>query len=352
MLIISTLVVRDQLKLVKTKNLGYDRENLLYVPVRGNILNDHQGLKAYLLADPAIKGFTTSSDIPTTTIHLWGSNSWEGMENDEDKLLYYYTTDFDFQATMGITMKEGRWFEMASDSTNYIINESAARHMGMDEPLGKWFAFGDNRGRIIGIMEDFHFKSLREKVEPMVVRSGIYFSYIIVRHETGMESRAIDKLKEAWNEFNPEYPFEYHSLAMDLDNMYIEESRKETLYSTFTILAIFISCLGLFGLAAYTIKKRKREIAIKKVLGADASDLAYNLSASFLKLGIIANIIIWPFTWYIMHNWLENFTYRVNIKVMFFGYALVISLLIIMLTITYHLFKAVRVNPVDAIKYE
>lgn len=352
MLIISTLVVRDQLKLVQTKNLGYDKENLLYLPVRGDILDDRQGLKAFLLADPAINGFTVCSDIPTTTIHLWGENNWEGMEENEDKLLYYYTTDFDFQKTMGISLKKGRWFDRATDSSNYIINESAAEHMGMDESLGKWFQNGETRGRIIGVMEDFHFKSLREKIEPLVVRMGSYFNYIIVRYEPGMENRAIDKLKEGWNEFNPDYPFEYHSLTADLKDLYVEEQRKETLYSIFTILAIFISCLGLFGLAAFTIKKRSREIAVKKVLGAEASDLMLSLSSGFLKLGILANVIIWPLTWYIMHNWLGNFTYRVDIKIIFFGYALLISLLIILLTIIYHLFKAMRANPVDALNYE
>jgi len=352
MLIISTLVVRDQLKLVKTKNLGYNKEHLMYLPVRGDILDDRQGLKAFLLADPSITELTTSSDIPTTTIHLWGGSSWEGMEPDEEKLFYYYTTDFDFQKTMKITMKEGRWFEMASDSGNYVINESAARHMGMDDPLGKWYSYGDNRGRIIGIMEDFHFKSLREKVEPLIVRTGYYSSYIIARHAPGMEARATDRLREAWEFYNPQYPFEYHSLEAELDSMYIEEQRKETLYGTFTALAIIISCLGLFGLAAYTIKKRKREIAIRKVVGASMSNLLVNLSTGFLWLGILANVVIWPLTWYLMNNWLENFTYRVNIKIIFFVYALVISLVIIILTLTYHLVKAARDNPVDAIRYE
>jgi len=352
MLIISTLVVRDQLDLVKTKNLGYNKDNLLYMPARGEILDDRKGMKEFLLADPAIQEVTISSDIPTTTIHLWGANSWEGMEENEEKMFYYYTIDFDFQECMGISLKEGRWFDMVTDSSNYIINESAAFHMGMEEPIGKWFQNGDTKGRIIGVVNDFHFKSLREKVEPLVFRIGRYFNYIIVRHEAGMENRTISKLKETWNEFNPEYPFEHHSLTTDLSNLYIEEQRKENLYSIFTFLAIFISSLGLFGLAAFTIKKRNREIAVRKVLGAGASDLVLSLSSGFVKLGILANIIIWPLTWYIMNNWLGNFTFRVNINLLFFAYALIISLVIILLTITYHLFKAMHANPVEALKYE
>jgi putative ABC transport system permease protein len=167
-----------------------------------------------------------------------------------------------------------------------------------------------------------------------------------------MEARATDRLREAWELHNPQYPFEYHSLGAELDNMYIEEQRKEILYGTFTALAILISCLGLFGLAAFTIKKRKREIAIRKVVGASMSNLVLNLSTGFVWLGILANVVIWPVTWYLMNNWLENFTYRVNIKIIFFVYALIISLVIIMLTLTYHLIKAARDNPVDAIRYE
>lgn len=352
MLIIASMVVSEQLNLVKSKDLGYDKENLIYFNNRGDILNDHQGLKAALLSDPAITSFTTSSDIPTTTIHLWGGLSWEGMEAGEDKLMYFYTTDFDFKNTLGIRMKEGRWFEMASDSVNYVINESAANHMGLENPVGKWFQHDEARGKIIGVIEDFHFKSLREKVEPLVIRAGEYFSYSIIKYKPGMESRAIEKLRTTWKEINPEYPFEYHSLTEELNNLYKEEKQKETLYSTFTILAIFISCLGLFGLAAFTIEKRHREIAIRKVMGATASTLVINLSSNFIKLGIIANIITWPITWYLMTNWLDNFTYRVDFNFLLYGYGLIATVIIIMLTIAYHISKAMHTNPADALKYE
>lgn len=352
MLIIATLVVRDQLNLVSTKDLGFDRNNLLYVPDRADLLEDYQGLKNMLLSDPAINNVSISSDIPTTTIHLWGSTSWEGKEETDEKLLYFYTTSFDFQQTMQLTIKEGRWFENTTDSTNYVINESAARHMGMENPVGKWFQQGEQRGIIIGVIEDFHFKSLREVVEPLVFRTGDYFNYLIVRHEPGAEKRATAKLSEVWEYYNPEFPFEYESLSQELNDLYIDEQRKETLFVTFTFLAIFISCLGLFGLAAFTIEKRTHEIAIRKVLGAGANDLILNLSSSFLKLGVLANIIIWPIAWFLMHNWLENFTYRVNIDFLFFGYGLLITIAIIMFTIAYHLLKAMRTSPVKTLNNE
>lgn len=352
LLIIATLVVRDQLNLVNTKDLGFNRENLLHMPGKSSFMDDYQGMKNMLLSDPSILDVSTSSDIPTTTIHLWGSNDWEGKEESEEKLLYFYTTSFDFKETMQISMKEGRFFDVSSDSVNYVINESAAQHMGMEEPLGKWFEHSEQRGRIIGVMEDFHFKSLREVVEPLVIRSGNYFHYVIVRFEPGAETRAIAKLSEVWEYYNPGFPFEYYSLTQDLEELYIEEQRKETLYSTFTLLAIFISCLGLFGLAAFTIEKRTREIAIRKVMGAGASDLIIKLSSSFLKLGILANIIVWPLSWFLMQNWLENFTYRVNINFIFFGYGLIITIIIIMITIAYHLFRMMKTSPVEALKNE
>ena len=352
MLIIATLVVRDQLNLVSTKDLGFDRNNLLYVPDRADLLEDYQGLKNMLLSDPAINNVSISSDIPTTTIHLWGNTSWEGKEEADEKFLYFYTTSFDFQQTMQLTIKEGRWFENTTDSTNYVINESAALHMGMKNPVGKWFQQGEQRGIIIGVIEDFHFKSLREVIEPLVFRTGDYFNYLIVRHEPNAEKRATAKLSEVWEYYNPEFPFEYESLSQELNDLYIDEQRKEILFATFTFLAIFISCLGLFGLAAFTIEKRTHEIAIRKVLGAGANDLILNLSSSFLKLGVLANIIIWPIAWVLMHNWLENFTYRVNIDFLFFGYGLLITITIIMLTIAYHLLKAMRTSPVKTLNNE
>lgn len=352
LLIIATLVVREQLELVSSKDLGYDKNNLIYFKNRGNILNDHQGLKETLLTDPSIKSFTTSSDIPTTTIHLWGGLSWEGMEPGEEKLMYFYTTDFDFKSTLNFIIKEGRWFELASDSNNYVINASAARHMGLKDPVGKWFKLDDAQGKIIGVLEDFHFKSLREEVEPLVIRTGEYFNYSIVKYMPGMEQRAIEKLTQTWKELNPEYPFVFHSLTDELDNLYLEEKKKETLYTTFTILALFISCLGLFGLAAYSMEKRHKEIAIRKIMGAKVSDLFLSLSSSFLKLGIVANIIVWPVSWYLMTNWLDNFTYRVNFNFLFFAYTLVATILIILLTVSYHLIKAMNTNPATTLKYE
>jgi putative ABC transport system permease protein len=352
LLIIATLVVKDQLNLVNSTNLGFNRENLIHVPDRNDFLSDYEGLRSMLLSDPAITDVSISSDIPTTTIHLWGNTNWEGKDDTNEKLLYFYTTSYDFQKTMQLSIKEGRFFESSSDSNNYVVNESAVSHMGMEDPVGKWFQQGEQRGKIIGVIEDFHFKSLREVVEPLVIRTGDYFHYLIIRHENGAEKRAIDKLREAWEYYNPGFPFEYQSLTQDLEDLYIKEQRTETLYSTFTFLAIFISCLGLFGLAAFTIEKRTREIAIRKVMGAEASNLIVSLSASFLKLGILANIIIWPLAWYLMNTWLQNFTYRVNVNFLFFGYGLIITIIIIMLTIAYHLFRVMRTSPVEALKNE
>ena len=352
MLIIATMVVREQLELVSSKDLGYDKENLIYFRNRGNILNDHQGLKERLIADPSITSFTTSSDSPTTTIHLWGELSWEGMEPGEDKMMYFYTTDFDFVETLGISIKEGRWFELASDSNHYVVNESAASHMGLEDPVGKWFQLDESRGRIIGVMEDFHFKSLREQVEPLVIRAGNYFNYSIVKYLPGMEKRAIEKLTQTWKEINPEYPFEYHSLSDELDSLYLEEKKKGILYGPFTLLAIIISCLGLFGLAAFTLEKKHREIAIRKTMGAGVTDLFLNLSSGFLKLGILANILVWPISWFLMNNWLNNFTYRVHFNYWLFGYGLAASLLIILLTVSYHIIKAMHANPAATLKYE
>ncbi len=349
-LIIMTLIVHDQIIMVQSKGLGYNKENLLIIPVRGDILVDYQELRAKLMEDPSIVNISVSSDIPTTTIHLWGGNAWEGQEEKGSEQFNFYTTDYNFLQTMGLTLKEGRWFEQSTDSVNYVINEAAAKFMGMEKPIGKWFENSNRRGRIIGVVKDFNFKSLREKVAPLIFRAGSNYQYIIMRFQPEMEKQAIKKITEMWDERNTVFPIKYDLLTDQLAQMYVDEHKKETVYKIFTLLAILLSCLGIFGLTAFTLEKRKKEVAIRKVMGAGIHEIVLSLSSSFVKLTIIANIITWPFTWYLMSIWLNTFSFRVNINYFYFVYAFVISMLILSLTIAYHVIIALRTNPADSLK--
>lgn len=351
-LIIATFVVFDQLEFIKNKELGYNKDNLVYLPARGNLLVDFNQSSKELLENPSIESFTISSDIPLTNIHLWNVESWEGKDDDTPNIMYFYMAGFDFLETMGITIKEGRSFSMTTDSNSYIINQAAADYMGMTDPLGKWISRGNNKGRIIGVVEDFHFKSLKTDIEPLIIQAKGYYNYLIARLVEGRRMQGIAALESFWKKKNSDYPFEYHFLENDLNKMYQDEHKKGIIFKYFTFLAIFIACLGLLGFIIYTLEYRAKELAIRKVLGSGNMKLFSLLSKDFTKLTIIGNFIAWPVIWFIMKKWLDNFQYHIPFSVKYFIFALLISVLIIFITMSLIILKAVSINLADTLKSE
>ena len=350
-LIIGTIVVHRQLTYIRNLNLGYDKDHLVYLPTRGNF-NDLEVLARELRNYPGISNLTFSSDIPTNTIHLWGGNSWEGKEDDEQIMAHFYTVDFDFIPTMEIKMAAGRNFSLATDSSNYLLNETAVKVFGIIEPIGKWYDWSNRRGEIIGVITDFNYKSVHTKVEPLVLRVDRYYRYIIIRLLGNNLPAALSHIESQWKQYIPNYPFEYHFLDQELERNYAREQNMGVLFNYFALLAIFISCLGLFGLSAFMAQQRTREIGIRKVMGASTRNILSLLTTNFSRLVLLANIIAWPVAWWALKNWLENFSYHTDISLWIFPVAGLLAVAVALTTTTWQAYNAAVTNPAETLKYE
>jgi putative ABC transport system permease protein len=265
---------------------------------------------------------------------------------------------------MGMEIAAGRNFsaDLATDSSeSVIINQTAARKLGWEKPLGKTFIFRPPPGSegetiimtVIGVVKDFHMASLRQKIEPQIIfydLSSVRNISIRIASDDIMHTVAL--LRKKWKEIDPQRPFDYFFLDEVFDSQYRAEERAGNLTLYFSLLAIFIGCLGLFGLAAFMAEKRTKEIGIRKVLGASAPGIVMLLSREFLKWVLLANIIAWPIAWYGMNNWLQNFAYRINIGLWTFVLAGLLALVIALLTVSFQTIKATIANPVEALRYE
>ncbi len=340
-------------------NLGYNKDHIIVTRLFGNLKQKVETVKTELMKSPYIRRVTASSDITTDTYHSTSGSDiwWEGKNPDENLLMYHYYIDKDFIPTMGMQIIDGRNFSDISTSDgehSYIVNEAAVRAMGMTAPVGKRFRLhsgGD--GRIIGVVKDFHFKSLHNEIGPIIfrVRPERYY-YLLLKFQSHDSKAAINYLEAICKRFNPEHPFEYFFLNQQYDSLYRSEERMGTIMMYFACLAVFISCLGLFGLSSYVIEQRTKEIGIRKILGASVSSIVKYISKEFIILVVIANIIVWPLTYLLLDRWIQNFAYRTNIELLTFIYAGMLALVITILTVSYQSIKAALANPVDSLRYE
>ena len=352
-LICGATVASSQLKFIQAKNLGFDKENLVYMGTMNGYKGNYDKFRQEAISLPEIDNITLSSDIPTNTIHLWGGFEWEGMEEDKAYALNVFTVDEHYFTTMKFNIIEGRAFSPEfADSSNYILNETAVTYSGIVDPLGKKFSLNGVQGNIVGIVQDFNFKSIRTTVEPLVISQGTYLNYMIARVQPSNLPQTVEKLKSIWQENYPDYPFELHFLEADFEKLYETEQRTGKVFSYFTILAILISCLGLFGLASFTAEQRTKEIGVRKVLGASVRQIVALLSSEYLKWMLVANLIAWPLAWYVMNKWLQNFAYKVQINLLFFLLAGIATCAIALFTVAWQTIKAANSNPVKALNYE
>jgi putative ABC transport system permease protein len=363
LLIIGTLIVYRQLNYMKSKDLGYDREHLFTFQLRGGIKDHYYTLKEEWLKNPQVLNVTASMQSP---LHMSSNSSgadWDGKDPDLDVLIGFSGVDYDFVETMKIVMLSGRTnsreypSDMYNDSTGtFVVNEEVAKIMNVEDPVGMRLDFLGVKGRIIGMTKNFHFKSVREKIEPMALVLGplVYLDWGIVRIAPGDLAKTMKGLEDTWNEVIPGgYPFEYSFVDDEIDQLYRSEERLGKLLKYFTILAIIIACLGLFGLASFMAEQRTQEIGIRKVMGARVITIIMLLLKEFSLLVIIACILACPTAWYIMKNlFLQNFEYRVSIGWWIFLVSSVSALLISILTVSYQAARAALTNPAEALRYE
>ena len=357
LLIICTIVVSRQIGYMQNKKLGFDREHVVYLPIREDLAEKYETLKTELVNKAGIMNVAASSSLPTSGVILTTDKvSWEGKNPEDNVVLEVTSTGYDFIETFDMEMVEGRSFskEFVTDEEEaVVINETAKKIIGMEEPVGKQLIFGDSATTIIGVVRDYHFKSLHSEIEPllMAIVPSLY-RYVFIKLDAGDIPGRIANIKRTWNTFFPETPFEYHFLDEAYDKLYRTEQRMGTLFNYFTVLAILISCLGLFGLASFMAEKRTKEIGIRKVLGASLSGIVLLLNKQFTKWVLIANLVSWPIAYYAMSKWLQGFAYRINLGLGTFALAAMIALAIAAITVSYQSIKAALTNPADSLRYE
>ena len=356
--IFGTLAINRQLHLLQNKNLGYDKENIICLDVMTGIYQNYSAVKNSLLNNPnvvamaVVDSFLDKPNSSATSDVV----RWEGQEAGESiPWLIVKGVDLDFQKTFGIEMAEGRFFsrEFPSDpKDSMVVNEAAVRAMNMDSPVGKKFHFWDFDGTIIGVIKDFHLRSLHKNIEPMVMKIGINLQKMAIRIKAEDMTATIEFLETEIKKIVPGYSFEFEFLEEKLGLLYKAEERMENIALAVSFLAIFISCLGLLGLAAFTAEQKTKEIGIRKVLGASIGNIVAMLSKEFIRWVVIANLIAWPVGFYFIGKWLMNFAYRIDISLWIYLVSGTLVLLIALLTVSYQSIKAAIANPVDSLRYE
>lgn len=355
-LIIGMLVIGDQMNYIQTKRLGIDRENVVYLPLEGELTNKIEAFRQEILSSPAVASATTTGSIPTDITGNSGDLDWPGRNKNVDNTVYATFVGYDFAKTMNIQMADGRDFskDFAADTANYIINEATARMMKMKDPVGRQVKFWMGNGTIVGVMKDFHIASLHTDIKPLILvfYKGLNTEYLMVRTQPGQTQRALAHMESVTKSFNPNYPFNYRFLDEQFEQMYRSEMIIHTLIRFFGVLAIIISCLGLLGLAAFTAEQRTKEIGIRKVLGANVANVVALLSKDFIVLVLFAIVIATPVAWYIMNIWLRDFAYHIDISWGVLAGAGLLATAIALLTVSFQSIGAALANPVKSLKAE
>ncbi|WP_229204227.1 ABC transporter permease [Dyadobacter alkalitolerans] len=356
-LIVGMLAVSKQMQYLRTKNLGLDRNNVIYLTLEGNLTNPEkmEAFRQEVMRQPAVASATATAMLPVNIQATSGDLSWPGKDPSLETNVTAMTVGADFVKTMNIKLVDGRDFRAgsAADSSAYLINEATARLMGEKNPVGKEIKFWKGTGRVIGLMKDFHMISLHQAITPLVLtyipeNSG----YLLIKTQTGKTKQALAELKNLARQFNPDYPFDYHFLDDEYENLYRSEQQVNTLVNYFGVLAILISCLGLFGLAAFTAEQRTKEIGVRKVLGASSANIVGLLSSDFLKLILIALVLASPLAWWALSSWLGTFAYHTGLSWWIFAISGVVTTSIALLTVSSQAIKAAWLNPVSALRTE
>jgi putative ABC transport system permease protein len=355
--IILITIVKEQIQHARNRDTGYDKTDLIFHFLTGDLQKNFPLVKNELLTSGIATGVAkTSAPITQGWSDSWGF-SWEGKAPDDKTDFDRFCAEDDLGKTVGLQFIKGRDFnlkEYMTDSTGMILNASAAKAMGFKDPIGKIVKDGDREYHVVGVIKDFILQSPFQPMKPMVIEGAKgWFNTMHIKFNN--KNPMADNLKKAeaiFKKYNPQYPFEYKFVDEDYAAKFKSEQRTGTLAALFSGLTIFISCLGLFGLAAYMAESRIKEIGVRKVLGASVTGIATLLSKDFVGLVIIAFVAASPVAWWFMHNWLQNYPYRVTIEWWIFVFAALLSILIALITVSYHAVKAATANPVKSLRTE
>lgn len=337
------------------KNLGYNKEHLVYIPLRSGTQESYALLKEQLLKNPAVINVSGINNRPTNIVSNWDDANWDGKDPEFAPEIVYNSVDFDFIETMGIEMIEGRAFlkSFPGDASQaFLVNEEMVKLMGTTSAVGKNFSFLRRTGTIVGVMKNFHHRSLASKIEPLVFLLEPKPYHLVVRLQVGNIPAAIERIKSLWEKINPQFSFVYSFLDEDFAEMYQADQQMSTIFRYAATLAIVIACIGLFALASFTSERRTKEIGIRKVLGASVPGIISLLSKEFIILVAISNIIAWPLAYYAANKWLQNFAYHIDLSLLFFVIAGLLALSIAVVVVSFQSLKVAVTNPVESLRYE
>jgi hypothetical protein len=355
-LIIGTLIVSQQVSFIRAKNLGFDRENLIEIPMEGTLGVKYAVFRQDVLSLPGIRQITEMSQAPVQTENYWANDvQWEGKNPHELPAFAIIWTGYDLAATLQLQVTQGRDFSraFATDTAGYVLNESAVKITGYKDPIGRTFTCQGKKGTIIGVVKDFHINSLHQAIAPLIiVYDPTQISTILVRTAAGKTPQALARLENECRTLNPAFPFTYQFSDESYQRLYQSESVTGKISYVFAILAIAISCLGLLGLAIFTAEERSKEIAVRKVLGARVAQLFALLFGSFARLVLIAFVAAVPLSLWLMNRWLQGYAYRVEISWWIFPAAGSVTLLITLATVSVQLLKAALTAPIKSLKAE
>ena len=364
-LIIASVVIANQMRYMRLKDLGFTKDQQIIVPMRTAVAKDNaMAFKNEAKTQPGVQSIGAAMSYPG----IFHPQDWlmyaQGQNMSNSKRIYINMVDDAFLQTLGVKLLAGRLFspDFPTDTlTRFVVNEETVKQFGFRSPqeaVGKWMAFDwDGQQRqftIIGVVKDFHFKDLHEPIEPIAFRmyNEAGFNYFVAKTTGSNLRQSLSGLEAYWKKLNPNEPFEYSFLDQDFQKNYEKESRQAALINYFTIVAIIISCLGLFGLATFTAEQRTKEIGIRKVLGASVYGVVSLLSKDFLKLVLIAVVIASPLAWWGMNKWLQNFAYQTSIGWTVFALTFLVAMLIAFATISFQAIKSALANPVKSLRTE
>jgi len=358
-LIIGMLTVFKQMRFIQNRSLGFDKENMVLISVRSQqVVKNVEAFRNALLSNTNILSVSASADVPSEKI-LSNISFITQQEADEPMSTYYIITDYDFIETYRMEVLSGREFSkaFATDTAGTIIlNEAAVRRIGWSNEVavGKELGYGiELRGKVVGVVKDFHYRSLHTEVEPLaLLLNPFYLRDISIRIAPGDVRERLNFIRQTWEDMFPSEQFEYNFLDQRIDQLYTREQKMQSLFIVFSSLSVFVACLGLLGLAAFTAEVKTKEIGIRKTLGASVAGITFLLSKEFIKWIVIANVVAWPLAWYMMNKWLQNFAYKTHMGWIIFLFAGFITLLIAVSTFGFQTLKAATTNPVDTLRYE
>lgn len=358
-LIICTILVSQQLEYIQNKKLGFDKDNIIYIPAKADLASKFDIVKAHLEQYPDIKSAAIQQSVPTTTINgSWVR--WEGQIKQDLVVRNTQVTPGYFR-TMNIEIKQGRVFsdKIAADKKEtFVLNESAVKYLGLENPVGLRIQTAGREGHIIGIVKDSYFKSLHHEIEPLIFigladyRSVDLFGVVLIKFAGHDIQKLLSELESTWKKYNTHLPFEYHFLDNTIEQQYKFEMQLQTVFGWFSLLAVIISISGLLALALLLMQKRTKEIGIRKVLGASVTEITTLLTSSFVKWIIVSNIVAFPISYFLMNEWLQGYAYKIEISAWPFILSGFAALAIAVLTISFQAIKAAVANPVESLKYE